>query len=299
MKICWDNLEKLRYNPTTEKWVNIKSRMSYVYVDSCGFCRQPFLADRSSPGKYCSSGCAGFAQNEEIKNKISSSLKAFIRTNGSPSTGKKLSRETKRKISQSHMGIPTSIGKLNEKQKGDKHPSWRGGVTALGIPLYETYADRLKRYEKVKRDSIDPEILNVQCAYCGQWIIPGTNNVVQRLKFINGKGSGENRFYCEGSRCRNQCPIYRRRKYEQGYAPSTSREMQPQLRKLVFERDSWACQLCGSDDILHCHHFTGIAQDPLGSADMDNCMTVCKECHRQIHSQKGCRNIDLQCRKAA
>ena len=33
------------------------------------------------------------------------------------------------------------------------------------------------------------------------------------------------------------------------------------------------------------------------SNDPDNCITLCKKCHKEIHSQDGCRYVDLQCPK--
>ena len=63
---------------------------------------------------------------------------------------------------------------------------------------------------------------------------------------------------------------------------------------MVFAQDSWECQLCSSIENLHCHHITGVEQNPIESADIDNCITLCKVCHKYIHSQEGCRYYDLR-----
>ncbi len=69
---------------------------------------------------------------------------------------------------------------------------------------------------------------------------------------------------------------------------------------MVFERDNYTCLKCKRQDIvLHCHHIEGILWNPLESADIDQCMTVCKNCHREIHQQEDCGYSDLQCKKAA
>ena len=55
MKICLDNLEKLRYNPKTEKWYLRKN--GFIYMDSCETCGNDFLARVNSQYKYCSYKC--------------------------------------------------------------------------------------------------------------------------------------------------------------------------------------------------------------------------------------------------
>ena len=84
-------------------------------------------------------------------------------------------------------------------------------------------------------------------------------------------------------------------KYPKGFKKSTSREVQPDLRKMVLARDNWECQMCGSDEELHCHHITGVEQNPIESADVANCITFCKTCHKKVHSEKGCRYFELRC----
>lgn len=64
--------------------------------------------------------------------------------------------------------------------------------------------------------------------------------------------------------------------------------MQPELRQMVFERDNWICWKCGTTESLHCHHKEGIRWEPLQSADMDMCITLCKKCHKEVHKKDGC-----------
>ena len=70
--------------------------------------------------------------------------------------------------------------------------------------------------------------------------------------------------------------------------------MQPELRKIVLERDNNECQRCGIQDNLVCHHYESIYQNPIMSADADMCVTLCKTCHKLAHEDEGCRYIDLQ-----
>jgi len=69
---------------------------------------------------------------------------------------------------------------------------------------------------------------------------------------------------------------------------------------MVLKRDNYTCQYgdCGKtieDAELHCHHITGVVQNPIESADMDNCIIFCKEHHVLIHKNKGCGYNDLKC----
>lgn len=88
-------------------------------------------------------------------------------------------------------------------------------------------------------------------------------------------------------------------KYPKGYKTATSREVDPILRKMVLGRDNWTCQKCGAtidDDELHCHHILPVASEPMLQNDMSNCITVCKRCHKKIHTEiAGCGYAELKC----
>ena len=157
--------------------------------------------------------------------------------------------------------------------------------------LYETYKDKLIG---VDYKSDEEGYLLVRCKYCNKWFHPTNSNVRHYIQ----AGDGTSNLYCSNG-CKKSCPTYGMRKYEKGFRQNTSREVQPELRKLVLERDNWTCQKCGrSKDedinlILHCHHTEPVKSNPIESADMDNCVTLCKECHKEAHKRKGCRYSDL------
>jgi 5-methylcytosine-specific restriction endonuclease McrA len=161
---------------------------------------------------------------------------------------------------------------------------------------YETYAHQLTIDEE-PRLADDGVSLEVRCKYCGKYFKPKNLQIIHRINSIDGKGEGENNLYCSDN-CKNSCSIYNRSKYPKGFKPDTSREVQPALRKLVLERDNWTCQKCGNstDDYpLHCHHFEGIEINPVESADVDNCVTLCKKCHKAVHKQDGCNMKRERC----
>lgn len=280
MKICWDNLDNIRYSRKTGKFC--KDRCYYVYIDKCEICEEPFLARCYSKYRYCDKECSNKSENNAMYGKKHS--KEARQKMSKVKKGKKLSEETKKKQSNA--------------KSGENNPSWKGGVYKKNIPLFNTYAHQIDYAEKVRKTEKD--YLEVKCTYCGKWFIPKRSEISSRIFALNGKGTGEGRFYCSGG-CKQECPIYYKQKYsaEENNTKQYSREVQPELRQLVFERDNYECQKCGTTESLHCHHKEGIRWNPLESADVDMCITYCKECHKETHQKEGCGYYELQCKETA
>lgn len=165
-----------------------------------------------------------------------------------------------------------------------------------GYSLYTTFSKKLTTDENpiLSKDGI---YLEVKCKYCGKYFKPTNTQVVRRIQALEGQMEGDGSIYCSAG-CKKACPIYNQKKYSKGYKKATSREVQSELRKMVLERDNFTCQKCEESDIeLHCHHITGVEQNPIESADIDNCITLCKECHREVHKQPKCKYYELRCIK--
>lgn len=194
----------------------------------------------------------------------------------------------------------SEIEKLRSRKKkyGEDASNWKGGVRDSGACLFDTYSRHVDYADEVRRDPCDPDFLQVKCTYCGKWYRPLRNQIGAR-RFALTKGNGrENRLYCSDE-CKKQCPVFKKHKHVLPSRSATSREVQPTLRKIVFERDGWACQKCGELCGLQCHHFEGIRQNPIESADADMCITLCSGCHRLVHKEKGCRPQDFMCKEPA
>ena len=256
MKICWDNLDGFKF--TKNGNFRIGSHI-YIEMEACKVCTNPYLARKYKPEVFCSGSCANKGKNN-------------------PMYGKTHTVENKRIIAD-----------------GNSH--YKGGISTLGLARYSTYSAKLNFYETIrKRNGVD--ILEAKCAYCGQWYTPRYSEVRSRLVAINTLNQGENRLYCSEN-CKQSCPTYRQQKYPKGFKKATSREVSTYLRQMVFERDNWICQKCGKtiEEVpLHCHHIKGYAQNKILANDVDNCITLCKECHSEIHKHYGCRYIDLRCK---
>jgi len=192
----------------------------------------------------------------------------------------------------------------NETKKklfsGKGNPNWKGGYSLNNIPSYKVYTPRLIPVETTRRNKNDRNILEVNCTYCGKWFIPKLTSVMERIRSLDGRQAGENRFYCSNE-CKQACPIYWQQKYPRGYKSSTiTREVQPELRQMRFKVDNYTCQKCKKhqdelDVPLHCHHLEGIRWEPLESADLDKVITVCADCHEKIHKIEGCGYHDMKC----
>jgi hypothetical protein len=277
MRICWDNLENIKYCRENGKWFKIlrnNRKKYYEYTEKCRGCGEPFLSNVSSRGLYCCISCARTGKNN-------------------PMYGKHLSEETKKKMS--------------EMRKDENHPNWKGGVTKRNLPLYDTYAPKIEWCEEVRRNAEEPNILEVKCTHCGKWFIPTMRSVCNRVNVLNRTNNGykgEQRFYCSKG-CKEACPLY-------GKTPQTlmkedavragrlewlemNREVQPELRQMVLERDEYKCRKCGATDKpLHCHHIYPVSINPIESADIDNCMTLCADCHKEVHQKDGCKYGQLR-----
>jgi hypothetical protein len=213
-------------------------------------------------------------------------------------------------------------GRLKHYSEYAKHTKQKATMTRCRIcnaknkkePVnFSGYFEKINKYEKVRDDG--QNILEAKCNYCGQWFKPNRSQIEHRICAMNDTLGGkrksitENRLYCSDN-CKNVCPLFRKMTktlmredaVRAGYLISKelTREVQPELRQMVFARDNYTCTKCNThkDNLckgLHCHHIEGIRWNPLESADIDHCLTVCETCHVEIHKQPDCGYHDMQC----
>jgi len=67
-------------------------------------------------------------------------------------------------------------------------------------------------------------------------------------------------------------------------------------RRLVFKRDNFKCALCGNHEsgCLRAHHIKPVATHKELVTDVANGLTVCLECHKEIHYGKAHDNIQRE-----
>lgn len=63
-------------------------------------------------------------------------------------------------------------------------------------------------------------------------------------------------------------------------------------RKSVFDRDNYTCQACDDNQggNLNAHHIINYMENEDLRTDLDNGITLCKECHKQFHDIYGYKN---------
>jgi len=59
-------------------------------------------------------------------------------------------------------------------------------------------------------------------------------------------------------------------------------------RELIYERDDWTCQKCNKRGVeLNPHHILNFSEYPKKRFNIDNGITLCRNCHYKFHSIYG------------
>ena len=105
--------------------------------------------------------------------------------------------------------------------------------------------------------------------------------------------------------CSKECELMWRKEYYSGEnSPNWNNELTDEerilkrgyleyseWRKSVYERDNYTCQCCGNKGIyLNAHHLNSYDWDKEHRTDIDNGVTLCKECHKRFHKKYGYGN---------
>ena len=173
--------------------------------------------------------------------------------------------------------------------------NYKRNNSSLSFDSASKIREEIEIYEEI-RESENGNV-EVRCANCENWFEPKRKELNNRIKAIYGKLDGESKLYCS-QECKDNCPTFHQKIYPKGHKPYLDREAQPELSKMVLERDEYTCIKCQrhqNEIEVHCHHIEGIRWNPVESADIDNCTTLCVDCHREVHQEKGCTYSDMQC----
>lgn len=121
MKICWDNLERVRF---TSAGTFKKGSNTYIEKDKCKRCSESYLTLKSKPIAYCGLSCSMRGENhhtygkklsEKHKEKLSKSLKG----KNNPMYGVNHTHKTKIKMSKLKKGMYLK----------EDNPNWKGGIS--------------------------------------------------------------------------------------------------------------------------------------------------------------------------
>lgn len=269
-----------------------------------------YLHKRSTDGLY--SSCKDCERNHKVnfynknKDKIKSKSKSYRNENKDKireynknyyKNNKKLFYINHSKWQENNIDKIREYNQRNYYKNKAKILKKNSEYISMSMTWKSKFRREIELYEEIK-ESPDGNVM-CKCAYCGEWFGPTYNQIKSRLYSIYN-GVGECRLYCSQN-CKNNCPIYYQMLYAKDQKPANSREVQPELRKMVFARDNYTCQKCNThrDNLevgIHCHHKEGILWEPLQSADMDMCITLCEYCHKEVHGIPGCGYHDMQCK---
>jgi hypothetical protein len=318
MKICWDNLEGFYL---TRNGFLRKASTTYIERPSCKRCGDSYLTVRTRQSDYCGISCLkkSMVMSEETKRKMSeatsgekhpwfgkkhtakskekmskssigkkhtkeSKLKMSVSRSGSKNHfyGKHHSEETKQKLSESHIGLSS----------GEKNPAYKGGVTVLNVPLYETYAEQLNWCESTRcvlQNGL--KILQVKCFYnqCQKWYTPSIAHVVNRIQIIKDNRGGNGNFYCS-EECKRKCSIYNVSINQMMSTKDGLQNIGNELRtwrEEVLRRADYKCEYCGTEANI-AHHIRPKKLEPFFALDPDYGLACCEECHYKYAHQGEC-----------
>lgn len=319
MKICWDNLERVRFSQRTGKFYSLSGFVTYMEFPSCSVCGDPFLdrvyADR--PKRCCSVECkrldpdfrsarsqlsAQAWTDTQFREKVASAHRAATSTKEFSDKMKAAAKECcsrpefieKRRAATKRRWEEGSFRSTNPA--ADLNPMWDGGYNKRRLAKFDVYSPQLSPIEETRRSPDDENVLQIMCVYCGRWHTPTLSQVWNRRNYIVGTSTKESRFYCS-DRCKAECPIFAKQRYRKGQkGKEKSEEAHPAVRKMCFERDGWICQKCGATEPLHAHHILPRAESAISVQDLDNLITICSSCHENAHRIPGCGYHEIPCK---
>jgi len=158
MKICWDNLEKLKYSRKRNKWYRVYPKGGYEYykyIDNCGYCNNPFLGSEKKKSKFCSNEC--FSKNprgKEYRKKLS--IIASKRIGKLNSNYQNNWTETQKKAASVRLkgnGLGDKRPDHSLKMLGSKNPNWQGGISFE--PYCEIWKDSEYKITIKERDNYE------------------------------------------------------------------------------------------------------------------------------------------------
>ena len=242
-----------------------------------------FINEKGKVLKRCSS-CRGYSKRyyKEHAAKIRECQADYYRK--SADKRKEYQADYYRKSADKRKEYQKEYGKEYRKDNKDKQKERERRYRSKKA-LYATYADRLTVDEQAESNAKGE--LVVKCFKCFSKFVPTNLQVKNRVAALLGNLSGECHLYCS-QECKDSCSIFnvRRDPVEASYDTSALRN--PEWTQLVKERDGFTCQKCGDTGDVQAHHIEPVALRPDLADDLDNGITLCTSCHREVHKHEGC-----------
>jgi len=169
VKLCWDNLNELRYNKKTGKWykdrykngMKVGTTPYLLNEKGCLSCQEPFFYCLGNKGTCCTWSC-----NVKYKNSIYGISKETAIKIGKGNKGKKRTDKQKAQMKYrpqcqiSGDNNPMKRKEIRLKNTGKNHWNWQGGITGWREELRNKIEYKQWRISVFQRD-------NYICQECG------------------------------------------------------------------------------------------------------------------------------------
>lgn len=232
-----------------------------------------------------------------MENQRSNSLERYRKNKDKPKRKTKHQHALKKAEWTKNNKEKTKETTAKYRLKNKENIAARRATHRAGKATFDIFSPQLSWAEETRRDPKNEKKLQVVCALCQNWFTPTIWQVEARIGAINGRQRGSRLFYCSEN-CKRACPVFYRHKYRKGENPRRVRPGQKEWREHVIACAEYSCERCGKvldEKDLSAHHIKPVAQYPSVSMDIDNGMALCKDCHKTVHSEIGCRPVDLRC----
>ncbi len=241
-------------------------------------CLKTFVDKYHSDKKYCSIQCSTSCENRNKK--ISETLKAGDQA--ATMLGRKLSEETKAKMSASHKG----------KEVSDTHKA-NLSKALTGRILSEEHRGKISKNKKGKKyDKPFASKGRKLSAEHKQKIKEGLLRNPNLGKLNKGrKISDETRRKLSEAHKGEKCHFWKHGKSKE--LKKRYHDVEYNIwRRHVFERDNYTCKICNlRGSYLNAHHIKLFSKFPDDRYVVSNGVTLCQSCHNELHKRNRGKDI--------
>jgi len=153
MKICWDNLEKLKYRQDIGAWQD-KWKHFYSYKENCKKCQNSFLSRNNN--KYC---CLICSSDSKIGNKNPAKRIEVRKKISKSKMGQKLGIKRPNHSKWMIENCPMKKPEISQKFIGENNPNWKGGISCE--PYCDVWLD--KDFKEAIKERDGYQCLNPTC----------------------------------------------------------------------------------------------------------------------------------------
>lgn len=169
------------------------------------------------------------------------------------------------------------------------------------IGSYTSYIDAIKKGGLILLDKIEAEYLLYQCNFSKR---KDKGGVDIKNEFILGEIDIDliedkdilfnlKNYYTSGNGLLGS--LYKFREYSKIITSISSKQrecaMYDEWRLKVHKKHKFKCVKCGSNDNLKAHHIKPWAMFENDRFDVSNGITLCEDCHKELHCQYGYKQI--------